>query len=171
MDRRTHLLALLALVGCRKPQQSGPVPAASVPTIPPDVTGKVHKTEAEWRAALDPDVFHILREKGTEPAFSGRYHDAHEPAVYVCAGCGQRLFDSVHKFDSGTGWPSFWQPIAKAAVAELEDRSYGMVRTEVECSRCDGHLGHVFDDGPKPTGLRYCINSLALRAVTRPLSP
>ncbi len=168
MDRRTTLLSLLALVGCRRPQQSGPVPAASAPSAAPDpISGKVVKSEAEWKKALGPDAFHVLREKGTEPAFSGAYHDAHEPALYACAGCGQRLFDSDHKFDSGTGWPSFYQPLTPKAVLEREDRSYGMVRTEVECARCDGHLGHVFDDGPKPTGLRYCINSLALQAVKK----
>lgn len=168
MDRRTTLLSLLALVGCRRPQQSGPVPAASAPSATPDpISGKVVKSEAEWKKALGPDAFHVLREKGTEPAFSGAYHDAHEPALYACAGCGQRLFDSDHKFDSGTGWPSFYQPVTPKVVLELEDRSYGMVRTEVECARCDGHLGHVFDDGPKPTGLRYCINSLALQAVKK----
>jgi peptide-methionine (R)-S-oxide reductase len=130
-------------------------------------TDDVHVTHSdkEWHDILTPEQYHVLREHGTERAFSGKYWDAHENAVYVCAGCGKRLFSSVHKFDSGTGWPSFWQPIDKNAVATEEDRSYGMVRVEVMCPRCGGHLGHVFDDGPAPTGLRYCINSAALKQV------
>ena len=167
MDRRTSLLCLFGLAACRRPS-AAPVPAASAPSVPPDpISGKVVKTESEWRAALTPDQFHVLREKGTEPPFSGAYHDAHDPALYACAGCGQRLFDSEHKFDSGTGWPSFYQPIVAKSVEEHEDLAYGMSRTEVLCSRCGGHLGHVFQDGPKPTGLRYCINSVALRAVQK----
>lgn len=122
---------------------------------------KIVKTEEEWRKILTPQQFHILREKGTERAFSGDY-DNHEKGTYVCAGCGLDLFSSDTKFDSGTGWPSFWQPIT-GHVEEVIDNSYGMQRVEVICARCGGHLGHVFGDGPKPTGLRYCMNSVSLK--------
>jgi peptide-methionine (R)-S-oxide reductase len=134
----------------------------------PDQHDKVIKTEAEWRALLTPEQYHVLREHGTERAFTGAFHDSHEHAVYVCAACGKELFRSEEKFDSGTGWPSFWQPINATAVGTTSDDSAGMERTEVHCSRCGGHLGHVFDDGPEPTGLRYCINSVSLRQVKVP---
>ena len=120
-------------------------------------------TEDEWRQQLTPEQYRILRQKETEAAFTGQYWNNHAKGTFVCAGCGQPLFDSETKFDSGTGWPSFYQPVDPAAVASESDRSFGMIRTEVTCSRCGGHLGHVFDDGPRPTGLRYCINSASLK--------
>jgi peptide-methionine (R)-S-oxide reductase len=124
---------------------------------------KVVKTETEWRAQLDPAQYRILREKGTEAPFSGEYDHVFEPGTYHCAGCGAELFASDAKYDSGCGWPAFYEPAATEAVEEETDRSYGMVRTEVMCASCGGHLGHVFPDGPQPTGLRYCINSAALK--------
>jgi peptide-methionine (R)-S-oxide reductase len=120
---------------------------------------KLNKTKKEWREILSPDVFHLSREKGTEPPFSGKYYYHKEEGVYICASCGNPLFSSTDKYDSGSGWPSFVQPINQGAIEEDTDQSYGMNRVEIHCSHCDAHLGHVFTDGPQPTGLRYCINS------------
>jgi peptide-methionine (R)-S-oxide reductase len=132
---------------------------------------KIVKSESEWRGCLTPEEFRIAREKGTERAFTGKYWDHHEDGMYVCVACGEPLFDSVAKFESGTGWPSYTAPVGASAVEVASDRSHGMVRDEVLCGRCGAHLGHVFPDGPQPTGLRYCINSASLRFEKREHPP
>jgi peptide-methionine (R)-S-oxide reductase len=132
------------------------------------MTEKVERTEQEWKLLLSPRQYEVLREKGTERAFTGEYWDNHEAGKYVCAGCGAELFRSDAKFDSGTGWPSFTAPADPQNVEAAEDPSHGMRRTEVHCARCGGHLGHLFPDGPRPTGLRYCINSASLKLEKDP---
>jgi peptide-methionine (R)-S-oxide reductase len=162
MRKKTWILILLAslvLPACSQHK----APEKKVSALKNGVT----KTENEWRKQLTPQQFYVLWEKGTERAFSGEYWNNHENGTYYCAACQLPLFKSETKFESGTGWPSFYQPISDTAVASGTDTSYGMVRDEVVCSRCGGHLGHVFDDGPKPTGLRYCMNSVSLKFVKK----
>jgi peptide-methionine (R)-S-oxide reductase len=147
-------------------------PAARAPASQPKVTattepsplavGRVRRSDEEWRRLLDPAAYHVLRERGTERAFTGKLVDEHRAGTYSCAGCGLELFSSDAKFESGTGWPSFWAPLSKDRVRSRVDTRYGTVSQEILCARCEGHLGHVFDDGPRPTGLRYCMNSVAL---------
>ena len=128
---------------------------------------KVEKSEAEWRSELSPEAYHVLREAGTERAWSGEYVDWHGDGTFTCRACGNPLFSSETKYESGSGWPSFWQPLSDDSIEVREDRSHGMVRVEVRCARCGSHLGHVFDDGPAPTGQRFCMNSLALKVDER----
>ena len=130
---------------------------------------KINKTEDEWKAELNTQTFQVLRKHGTERAFSGEYNDHHDDGTYVCAGCGNALFGSRTKFNSGTGWPSFYEPIKVDAVETTTDTKFFMTRTEVHCAKCDGHLGHVFTDGPNPTGLRYCMNSVSLKFTNEKL--
>lgn len=142
---------------------SAPISSCMAGVSEAEMAQKVVKSEAEWRRQLSPEEYHVTREHGTERAFTGRYWNTKTPGTYRCVCCGQPLFSSSTKYDSGTGWPSFWAPIDPEAIATREDRSWLMRRTEVLCARCDAHLGHVFPDGPEPTGLRYCMNSAALR--------
>lgn len=157
------LIASATLSSCQAQSETSDEQKAVM--TPMDSSKSVTKTESQWKEELPHMACFVLREKGTERAFSGEFWDHHERGMYCCAGCGQALFDADHKFESGTGWPSFFQPAEGTAVLEESDDSWGMRRVEVMCSACGGHLGHVFDDGPKPTGLRYCINSAALSFV------
>ncbi len=157
------LVGTVAWAGCSEDE----VTAETLPQATASPIEKIVRTEEEWKGILPPERYEILREKGTEPPTSGEYDDHWEDGTYVCYACELPLFDSTAKFHSGTGWPSFWQPIAPENVEEHADSSFGMARVEVTCARCGGHLGHVFTDGPEPTGLRYCINSLALQFVPR----
>jgi peptide-methionine (R)-S-oxide reductase len=149
-----HALFLAITLGACGQSKNQPEPGTKV---------YLKKTNEEWKKELTAAQYHVLREKGTEQAFTGQYWDNHETGVYYCAACNLALFHSDTKFESGTGWPSFYAPLADKAVDLVKDNSHGMVREEVVCSRCGGHLGHVFDDGPKPTGLRYCLNSVSLK--------
>lgn len=163
----TALISSLAMQSCNssiahKVQNESATEVLAVAALADSSIEKITKTEAEWKAQLTKEEFYILRQKGTERSFTGKYWDNKKEGVYHCATCQLPLFDSKTKFRSGTGWPSFFAPIKSLHVTEYTDNSHGMVRTEVTCGRCDGHLGHVFPDGPQPTGLRYCINSTSL---------
>jgi len=159
-----HLVAVLSLVATVVPVARAHLSAATggAAPKPEEPVGRVVKTPAEWKKVLSPEQYHVLREKGTEFAFTGKYWNNHSHGTYVCAGCGLTLFSSDTKFESGTGWPSFFEPFDQDHIRQVRDTSYGMVRIETRCARCDSHQGHVFPDGPPPTRLRYCINSVSL---------
>lgn len=167
LQRISVLVLLGCLLACGSRADEQPRSSSELQQKGKTVMAKVVKTEAEWRKELTPEEYTVLREKGTERAFTGKDWDNHRKGVYQCAACGLELFISDTKFDSGTGWPSFFQPITSENVATETDKTYGMVRTEAKCARCGGHLGHVFDDGPKPTGLRYCMNSVSMKFVEK----
>lgn len=183
LSRRYFLRQSVALVAVSALNSSALAANLSGPKLSGDVTienfsadgkslgsvriAKLVKTEAEWRAQLSPLAYKVTREEGTERAGSGKYANNHDDGIYRCIGCDTALFDSKTKFESGTGWPSFWQPISPLNIVKISDRSLGMLREAISCRRCDAHLGHVFNDGPKPTGLRYCMNSVSLSFVAR----
>ena len=166
------LSATAILSGCNSAPAPEPAVAPSVQqstnTSATNMNSKTTKTDADWKKELTPEQYSVLRQKGTERAFTGKYWDTKDKGVYRCAGCGEMLFESDTKFDSGCGWPSFYAPASKTVVAESDDNSHLMKRTEVLCAKCGGHLGHVFNDGPNPTGLRYCINSASLKFENKP---
>ncbi len=154
---------LTSVIACTSGTQTSKQSASkNMSNLSNDTTNKVVKTEEEWKQVLSPEQYRVIREKGTEAPFSGKFYLHNEKGVYVCAACGAELFTSETKFDAGCGWPSFFEAIDSSRVVYTRDTSHGMIRTEITCAKCGGHLGHVFDDGPKPTGLRYCVNSLSI---------
>lgn len=161
-NKSLYLLLCLAILPFLRAEEKPNQP------VPPPMTNKVVKTDSEWKKQLTPDQYYVLRRKGTERPFNNAFNGLHDKGIFKCAACDNELFNSEAKFESGTGWPSFYQPIGTDSVTTETDRSFFGTRTEVLCARCGGHLGHVFDDGPKPTGLRYCMNSVAMKFEKQP---